>query len=168
MSFYPWCEMKKIKGEMEIENVQKKSQSQTGGEKPMILRKYMSLIGIGSAEVDLVLDKDVYRPGEAVHGCFYIKGGTIEQQIKRIDCDLVMEDSSIPKEETVDSISILSSSQIESEKTVQFPFSFQLPESLSASTEQITYKFKTLLTFTEGLESQDSDHIKIISKRDQS
>ncbi|MEK3646088.1 sporulation protein [Aeribacillus sp. FSL M8-0235] len=40
----------------------------------MLLRKYMSKIGIGSATVDLVLDKETYSPGEKVTGTLYIKG----------------------------------------------------------------------------------------------
>ena len=48
----------------------------------LILRKYMSMLGIGSAKIDLQLPKLQYTPGENVSGIFLIEGGTIEQQIK--------------------------------------------------------------------------------------
>ena len=48
----------------------------------MILRKYMALIGIGSAKIDLILEKVSYKPGEQVKGYFMVKGGTIEQQLR--------------------------------------------------------------------------------------
>ena len=59
----------------------------------LILRKYMSMLGIGSAKIDLQLPKHEYTPGENVTGTFHIEGGTIEQQIRRIECDLVMTTS---------------------------------------------------------------------------
>ncbi|GAA3325820.1 hypothetical protein GCM10020331_059230 [Ectobacillus funiculus] len=35
----------------------------------------MSLLGIGSAQIDLVLLKKTYRPDEYINGHFLIKGG---------------------------------------------------------------------------------------------
>ena len=58
----------------------------------MLLRKYMSLLGVGSAQIDLILEKDILKPGDSVNGHFLIKGGTIDQQLKQIDCHLVMKD----------------------------------------------------------------------------
>lgn len=128
----------------------------------MILRKYMSLLGIGSAQIDLILEKEIYRPGESVSGYFLIKGGTIEQQIKRIDCDLVMKDQILDKETVIDTVAILSTSLIESEKLNKIGFTFQLPDSLAASTDKISYQFVTWLTFNKGVESRDLDIIQIV------
>lgn len=128
----------------------------------MILRKYMSLLGIGSAKIDLILNKETYRPGDPVHGHFYIKGGTIEQQLKRIDCDLVAVKESEGVEKVIDSKTILSSTRIHSEELSEISFAFQLPAAIPVSSDEISYHFKTRLTFNEGVNSIDFDEIQIV------
>ncbi|MCF6408910.1 sporulation protein [Pseudalkalibacillus salsuginis] len=128
----------------------------------MLLRKYMSLVGIGSAQIDLILPKETYTLGEHINGYFLLKGGIIDQQLKRIDCDLVKVDSEKGKENIIDSTTILTSQLIESEESNKIPFSFKLPTSLPLSTKDISYRFKTRLTFTQGVESIDQDIIQIV------
>lgn len=128
----------------------------------MILRKYMSLIGIGSARIDLILPKETYSPGEAINGYFLIKGGTIEQLIKRIDCDLMMTDLEDDSEKVVDTFTVLTSKLIEAEECNQIFFTFKLPSSIPYSTTERSFRFKTRLTFNEGVESRDQDMIQII------
>ncbi|MBT2687153.1 sporulation protein [Bacillus sp. ISL-47] len=127
----------------------------------MILRKYMSMLGIGSAKIDLQLPKHEYTPGENVNGTFLIEGGTIDQQIKRIECDLVMITLTDEQEEVIDSATILTSQTIESEETNRMEFNFQLPENIPASTPERTFQFKTRLIFNEGVKSADLDKITI-------
>ncbi|RFU68956.1 sporulation protein [Peribacillus saganii] len=128
----------------------------------MLLRKYMSLLGIGSAKIDLILEKDTYKAGNPVHGYFQVMGGTIEQQIRRIDCDLVMTDKAEGSETVIDTTTMLSTSRIHSEETNKIPFAFQLPASITVSNEDISYRFKTRLTFNEGVKSIDQDIIQIV------
>lgn len=128
----------------------------------MILRKSMSLLGIGSAQIDLILPKETYRPGEHIDGYFAIKGGTIEQQIKQIDCDLVMMDQAAGVETVIDTTVILTSKLIHSQELNKLPFTFKLPASIPVSTKEISYCFKTKLTFDEGVQSKDLDVIQIV------
>lgn len=128
----------------------------------MLLRKYMSLLGVGSAVIDLILPKDTYKRGDLINGFFHLKGGTIEQQLKRIDSDLVLIDSNTDIEKVIDSATILSSKLINPEEDSKVSFTFKLPEDIPASTDSISYRFKTRLTFNEGVESKDQDVIQII------
>lgn len=121
----------------------------------------MSLLGIGSAKIDLILNKETYRPGDPVNGHFYIKGGTIEQQLKRIDCDLVVVDKAEGVEKVIDSKTILSSTRIHSDESNEISFAFQLPASVPVSSEEISYRFNTRLIFNEGIISRDQDIIQI-------
>lgn len=130
----------------------------------MILRKYMSLLGIGSATIDLILPKETYHPGEIINGIYKIKGGTIEQRIKRIDCDLVMKDLLTGNEKVIDSTMVLLSKEIKSEENNQLTFSFKLDDYLPYTSEVRSFRFKTRLTFNEGVESKDQDIIQIIPK----
>lgn len=128
----------------------------------MLLRKYMALLGVGSATIDLILEKEVYRPGEIVNGHFSIEGGNIEQKLKRIDCDLVLTDKAAGIEKVIDTNTILTSTQIDSEELYKLSFVFQLPISLDPSTDKLSYRFQTKLIFNEGVTSQDQDIIEII------
>ncbi|MHC0039109.1 sporulation protein [Pseudoneobacillus sp. C159] len=129
----------------------------------MILRKYMSLLGIGSATIDLTLPNEHYKPGEIINGFFLIKGGTIEQQLQRIDCDLVMTDLTTGNEKVIDTTTIYTTKQIQAEERSQLSFTFKLPEELPCSTPERSYHFKTRLTFDEGVESKDQDVITIFA-----
>ncbi|WP_129726219.1 sporulation protein [Ectobacillus funiculus] len=128
----------------------------------MILRKSMSLLGIGSAQIDLVLLKKTYRPDEYINGHFLIKGGTVEQQIKRIECDLAMINHSTGLEQIIDTTIILTSRLIYSEESNKLPFTFKLPAFMPISSKEISYCFRTKLTFDEGVQSKDQDTIQII------
>lgn len=130
----------------------------------MLLRKYMSLLGVGSAQIDLILEKDVLKPGESVNGQFLIKGGTIDQHLKQIDCALVMVNERTGEEEVIDTIAIQVETRIGSEEADKVPFSFKLPIDVPVTTKAISYHFKTKLTFEQGVESWDEDMIKVISK----
>ncbi|MCP3738223.1 sporulation protein [Rossellomorea sp. BNER] len=128
----------------------------------MILRKYMSIIGIGAAKIDLVLPQKAYRIGECLQGYFLIKGGVIEQKLKRIECDLVMVDQSTGIEKVMDTTNILTSKFINSEETNKLSFKYRLPSDIPLSTKEISYHFKTKLFFNEGVDSSDQDVIEII------
>jgi sporulation-control protein len=130
----------------------------------MLLRKYMSLLGIGSARIDLILPKETYHPGEFISGYFLINGGTIKQLIKRIDCDLIMTDLSSGNEKVIDTTTVLTSKVIHSDESTQVSFTFKLAEDLPFSSDELTYRFKSRLTFKEGVESKDQDILQIIRK----
>jgi sporulation-control protein len=121
----------------------------------------MSLVGIGSAQIDLILPKTIFKPGELIKGYFRIEGGTVEQQIKRIDCDLMLTDSLTGKTKVIDTATILTSKHIHPGETSQIAFSFKLEEYLPLSSNEQSYRFKTRLTFNEGVESKDQDPIQI-------
>lgn len=93
----------------------------------MILRKSLLLLGIGSAQIDLILPKNTYKSGECINGYFLIKGGTLEQRIRRIECDLIMDTHSTGMEEILKTSTILSTREINSGESNEIPFNFCLP-----------------------------------------
>jgi sporulation-control protein len=128
----------------------------------LLLRKYMSLIGIGSAKIDLQLPKYDFQAGETVKGCFFIEGGTVDQQINRIECDLVMADRLLKKETVIDTATILSSAVAKAQDRSKRDFTFRIPQSLPASSGTVYFQFKTRLFFDEGIESKDQDIITVL------
>ncbi|WP_341356392.1 sporulation protein [Rossellomorea sp. y25] len=128
----------------------------------MILRKYMSLLGIGSAKIDLVLPKTSFKQGELLHGYFFLEGGVIEQKLRRVECDLVMLDNNGKEEKIIDSTTVLKSDIIQAEECNKLSFTYRIPETLPYSVENgVRYLFKTKLTFDQGVESLDEDYITI-------
>lgn len=122
----------------------------------------MSLLGIGSARIDLTLPKKSYRAGEYIKGYYLIRGGTIDQKAKRIDCDLVMMEPSMGLEKIISSTTILTSRLIHSGEECKISFTFKIPYSIKASPEGVYFHFKTKLTFNEGVASIDQDIIQVI------
>ncbi len=122
----------------------------------------MSLVGVGSASIDLILPKVVYQQGEVICGYFEIKGGLVEQQLKRVECDLVQFKRK-EEDRILDTATILSSTIIKAEELYKISFTFRLPEEMPCSGESQSYGFKTRLIFDEGVKSVDHDPIKIIS-----
>lgn len=130
----------------------------------MLLRKYMSLLGVGSAQIDLVLKKDVLTPGDPVHGKFLIKGGTVAQELQQIECSLVMVDLKTEQEAVLDKIFIDVETRIQPDGDDEVPFTFLLPSDVPLSNKHISYHFKTKLVFKQGIESWDEDMIKVVKK----
>ena len=88
----------------------------------MILRKYTSLLGIGAAKIDLILSKDIFTQGEEIQGHYLIKGGIVEQYIKRIESQLLRINHMNNEEKIVDSSTIVVEKQIKTdmEETLNF------------------------------------------------
>lgn len=128
----------------------------------MLLRKYMSLMGVGSAQIDLILEKDVLIPGDSVNGKFLIKGGTVDQDLQLIECALVMVNLKTEAEKVLDTLTIDKQLRIQPDGDDEVPFSFQLPMDVPPSNKHISYHFKTKLVFKQGTESWDEDMIKVV------
>ena len=128
----------------------------------MLLRKYMSLLGVGSAQIDLILEKDVLIPGDPVNGKFLIKGGTVDQDLQLIECALVMVNLKTEAENVLDTVSIDVQLRIQPDGDDMVPFSFLLPLDVPPSSKDISYHFKTKLVFKQGVESWDEDMIKVV------
>ncbi|KRF52515.1 hypothetical protein ASG99_12160 [Bacillus sp. Soil768D1] len=130
----------------------------------MLLRKYLSQLGIGKAIIDLKLPKVIYGLGERVTGEFFIIGGICEQKIKRLECDLVQIDKMNNTQQNIDTTTILTTKFIEEEQEIRIPFSFQLPVSAAVSSEHISYRFNTRLFFDKGVISEDQDIIQVVDQ----
>ncbi|MFD6442813.1 sporulation protein [Peribacillus sp. NPDC060186] len=130
----------------------------------MILRKSLLLLGIGSAQIDLILPKNTYKSGELIKGYFLIKGGTQEQRIRRIECDLIMDTHSTGMENILKTITILTSSEIDSGESNEIPFNFRLPTLNNPYMQEVSYRLKTSLILDKGIIGKDDDWILIDSE----
>jgi len=122
----------------------------------------MSLLGVGSAQIDLILEKDVLIPGESVNGKFLIKGGTVDQDLQLIECALVMVNLKSEAEKILDTVTIDVPLRIQPNGNDDVPFTFLLPDDVPPSNKDISYHFKTKLVFKQGTESWYEDMIKVV------
>lgn len=128
----------------------------------MILRKYTSLIGIGSAQIDLILPKETFKQGEEIKGYFLIKGGITEQQILQIACDLIRIDHTTNEETIFHTITLPIEKLIDKDKEEKRTFSYMLHPNMPISTSKTSYGFRTKMTFNQGVVSTDIDYIRIV------
>ncbi|MCK1993490.1 sporulation protein [Peribacillus muralis] len=130
----------------------------------MILRKSLLLLGIGSAQIDLILPKNTYKSGECINGYFMIKGGTLEQRLRRIECDLIMDTHATGTEEILKTSTILSTREIHSGESNEIPFNFCLPILKDPYKSEVSYRLKTRLVLDKGIIGKDDDWIFIDSE----
>ncbi|MDM5306505.1 sporulation protein [Peribacillus frigoritolerans] len=130
----------------------------------LILRKSLLLLGIGSAQIDLILPKNTYKSGECINGYFLIKGGTLAQRIRRIECDLIMDTHSTGMEEILKTSTILSTREINSGESNEIPFNFCLPILKEPYKRGVSYRLKTRLILDKGIIGKDDDWILIDSE----
>ena len=94
-----------------------------------MFKRVLAKLGVGSATVNLVLDKDEYTLGDTVEGQILVEGGTVEQRINKIDVDLVLSVRVKEKvfSHTVDSASFHTPFRVAPSEKKVFPFTFSLP-----------------------------------------
>ncbi|MBD1383628.1 sporulation protein [Metabacillus arenae] len=129
----------------------------------MLLRKIMSKLGIGSAKIDLILNKETYRRSDIIEGVYKIQGGTIEQKLKRIESELVQTQENNEEGNVILTNLILTSDTVFADHEKVVTFSCKLPGDIPLSNEEISYKFVTRLVFDDGVDSLDHDKIEIIA-----
>ncbi|MBA4601778.1 sporulation protein [Thermoactinomyces sp. AMNI-1] len=125
----------------------------------MMFKTLLAKMGKGGAQIDLVLEQDHVRLGDPVKGKLVIRGGIIEQKIKKIDIDLMIH---IRIGQRVYSHSIAqfpfhSPFLVHPSEVVTFPFSYQLPSNLLVSGYTVSYQFITHLDIVAGTNYTDTD-----------
>ncbi|SFS30217.1 sporulation protein [Marininema halotolerans] len=128
-----------------------------------MFRKMMAKLGKGGAKVDLILEKQDYLPGDDVQGNLVIQGGAIEQEINKIDVELIMYLHSGKRElnHTLERFPFHHTFIIHPGEEKSFPFSTQLPKDLPVSGNQVAFFFVTHLDIAQAVDHSDHDYIKV-------
>jgi len=128
-----------------------------------MFKKMMAKIGIGSAKVDLVLNKNEYELGETIEGKFIVQGGNVEQFINKIDVDFVLNVRTKKQvyNAVVAKIHVSDSFTIQASERRELPFSYKLPKDFLISSPYVSYYFVTNLDIAAGLDNRDHDYVQI-------
>lgn len=129
-----------------------------------MFKKLLSKLGIGSANINLMLHHSQVRLGETISGEFFIEGGTVEQHINKIDVELrlTLNQNGQVQTKTVATIPVASSFTIQSGERKVLPFTFELPKSLPVSRHSVHYTFVTRLDIAGGVDHLDEDAVQIL------
>ncbi|MBN9653344.1 sporulation protein [Halobacillus sp. GSS1] len=127
-----------------------------------MLAKLFNWFGPGLPKVDLVLSKTEYAPGEKVTGSFHLIGGSNQQIIQRLECDL-MKRSPGNKPSLLQPITtVLMNRELDPKEESEYPFHFILPETLGLDDPETTYILQTKLVLQNNAKTSDMDEIHIV------
>ncbi|SMO70604.1 sporulation protein [Melghirimyces algeriensis] len=133
-----------------------------------MFRKLLAKLGKGGAKVDLLLEREEYRPGDSVNGELMILGGTIDQKINGIEVDLQLTVRVKEKtfRHTIQTFPFPEIFSIRPGEQRSFPFSCTLPKDLPVSGNLVSYSFSTRLEISEANDHLDHDFIRVLPPRD--
>ncbi|MBA2876220.1 sporulation protein [Thermaerobacillus caldiproteolyticus] len=129
-----------------------------------MFKKFLSKLGIGSANINLVLHHSQVRLGETISGEFLIEGGTVEQEINKIDIELrlTLNQNGQVQTKTMATVPVASAFVIQAGEKKVLPFAYELPKTLSVSRHGIHYTFVTRLDIAGGVDHLDEDSVQIL------
>jgi sporulation-control protein len=133
-----------------------------------LFNKVFASIGIGSAKVDTILEKDTLMIGEEVKGVVNVKGGNVEQDIDSIYLSLhttyIRESNDRKYTDTLNlgTFKITESFTIKPNESKQLPFTFLLPIDTPMTFGKTKVWIQTGLDIKNAVDPTDKDMIKIV------
>ncbi|PEP95027.1 sporulation protein [Bacillus toyonensis] len=121
-----------------------------------MFQKFLASVGIGSAKVDTVLEKEEYVVGETIIGKVRITGGSVSQQIESIYLTL---STSYVRE--VDDKKVTATFDLERVRLTD-PFSFKMPIEAPLTLGMKTVWVHTGLDIKNSIDPSDRDYIQVL------
>ncbi|MCM3747732.1 sporulation protein [Paenibacillus pasadenensis] len=133
-------------------------------------KNMMASMGIGSAQVDTVLEvpQSGVRPGDTITGHIIVKGGSVPQQINGIEL-LVMtsyikevNDTKVRENVSLARLPLRASFQIGANQIEEFDFNLELPLYTPVTAGGTQVWIKTSLDIASALDAGDNDYIRVL------
>ncbi|MFP7171157.1 sporulation protein [Terribacillus sp. 7520-G] len=129
-----------------------------------MLKKCLELMQLRAPSIRLELNQASYHAGDKIEGHFRLLGGWKDQDLNRLDCDLVIKNSATDKIVNIKNvISIFMSKQLKSNELIDKPFKFRLPEELEPSSDSLIYELQTKLIFANEKCAKDDRQVRILA-----
>ncbi|PFG12397.1 sporulation protein [Bacillus sp. es.036] len=131
------------------------------------MKKMMARVGVGSSEVDTILNRNVLVPGETVDGVIKIRAGSVEQTIEKIDLSLhttyvqKKDDSKVTKSVQIAQHTVANQFTLQPNDKREFPFAFILPLDAPISKGKSNVWLQTGLDIKNAVDPQDKDMIQV-------
>jgi sporulation-control protein len=127
-----------------------------------MFKEILASMKIGSAKVNAVLDKTTFRQEEEIEGLIEIEGGDVEQEIKEINLQLLVDivgDQHFPfiwQEQKINPIGVIAPYEKRS-----IPFAFALAENVPITTPNYKILLRTELAIDYAIDPKDRDVIAV-------
>ncbi len=144
-------------------------------------KKMLSSVGIGSAKVDTILEKNQFEQGETIEAIVKIKGGKVEQQIQGLYFSVhstyegtVMkrdQQTGEMEEEDVTRTAVILKTKLSDEFTLhpseekEIPISLTLPLFTPLTVGKTKVWIHTGLDIPKAIDSGDRDDIKVLPEK---
>ncbi|MFS0562259.1 sporulation protein [Terribacillus sp. 179-K 1B1 HS] len=129
-----------------------------------MLKKCLELMQRRAPSITLELNQASYHAGDKIEGHIRLLGGWKDQDLNRLDCDLVIKNSATDKIVNIKNvISIFMSKQLKSNEQIDKPFTFRLPEELEPSSGTLVYELQTKLVFANEKCAKDDRQVRILA-----
>ncbi|OHU88162.1 MULTISPECIES: sporulation protein [Pseudoalteromonas] len=136
-------------------------------------KKVLSSVGIGAAKIDAVLDHHQAAPGDELTGVIKVVGGSVAQEINKIDLDVVCnytvevetENDDVVtevREYTLARFVLDEKFTIESEQHKEFPFVLALSEDTPLTVGHSKTWLETNLDIDMALDKSDKDYVHVV------
>lgn len=136
-----------------------------------MLKKWLASVGIGSAKVDTQLENAHLTPGEVVQGKVVIQGGSIDQQVDRINLFVMTEavrekeDRKVYEKVELGAFSICDAFTIGVGEKKELDFQFILPIHTPPTLGRTKVWIQTGLDVPNAIDPNDRDYIKVDTHR---
>lgn len=133
-----------------------------------MFQKLLASIGLGSAKVNLELEKGSAELGGSLDGVVKIEGGSVEQQVDKIYINLVLTSSYGSGDETKHIKQVVSETQVAEKLLIkpgqkeEIPVRIKVPISCPVSKGRTKYYLQTGLDIAQALDPTDRDEIVIL------
>ncbi|HZG57642.1 sporulation protein [Paenibacillus sp.] len=130
--------------------------------------RMMASIGIGAAQVDTLLEKSRYEPGETLSGVVKVKGGNVEQQVDTIYISVMtqyvkeVDDRKVYQNAEISKMRVSEPFRIAPGETKEIPFSFALPLSTPLTVGRTPVWLQTGLDIKSAVDPTDADKIEVV------
>lgn len=132
-----------------------------------MFKRMLASVGIGAAQVDLMLHQDAVNAGDLISGVVRIQGGRVDQQIDEVYAFVMtrylkeQNDTKIQVEAAVAKFQLTGKFTVEAEQVYEFPVSFQLPAITPASLGRTPVWIQTGLDIKEAVDPKDQDQLQV-------
>ncbi len=135
-----------------------------------MLEKILASMGIGAATVGLEIPNPQVEPGESLKGTVTIKGGNVEQEVKKIEISLMLKSSYYENRQSrllnreVSSVIIAEDMVITPGYEEMIPVSFEIPfaRNMPISRGRTRYYLQTKIDIRKAVDPVDHDDIIVI------
>ncbi|RAV19397.1 sporulation protein [Paenibacillus contaminans] len=132
-----------------------------------MFKRMLASVGIGAAQVDLMLHQDVVNAGDTISGVVRIQGGRVDQQVDDVHAFVMtryvkeQNDSKTQVDAPVAKFLLAGKFTVEAEQVYEFPVSFQLPAITPVTMGRTPVWIQTGLDIKESLDPKDRDHLQV-------